>query len=222
MPSLEPLDLTPEEDATLEAWEAYHLEQAAQPVLSANGACQPDRWYALLEKNKVVDIFKGDTLPLYSPAHLHVVLLPEGLERAYDVGCALEHGVLQPLSLAKLKERQLYYVNRAFSADCARLHEEQVPFEEALSYDRQYQDARVVGTEPTIFLDALAQARGEDRHALAQKILSKHEVFLKKLAQMIGARQKVRNAIAQAKTLQEILALTYTSPLDAPSPHTPE
>ncbi len=174
------------------------------------GQCLPDRFYALIEDNTIKDIFKGDTLPEYNADQLHIMQLPQGEEWQYAIGLELsDTGELVPLELEQIKERQLDFINAAFEAQMQSVQDEYIPLDEVLSFELQRQEAsNLEGDTP--FLDQLAQARGEDRKVLADKILKKHNEYMQQLATLLGKRHRLRDQVQNATSAQEVFNIRYT------------
>ncbi|WP_121022817.1 hypothetical protein [Helicobacter vulpis] len=211
------MELTPEEQAALEAHEQHILELASNPQECDLGCCQADLYYALIQDNQIADIFKGESLPQFNPKDIQLIALPQGQERHYKIGGRVQEGKLVPMSLEEAKATQLAYINLAFEAAFNAAQSEHVPLEESMSYELQYQEAQLFNTDPskpTPFLDALALARKETKSALAAKILSKHQAYFSKLATLMGYTQTLRNNLAKAQDLQEVFQVEFKNPLE--------
>ncbi|CCF80529.1 hypothetical protein HBZS_109770 [Helicobacter bizzozeronii CCUG 35545] len=113
------------------------------------------------------------------------------------------------MSLEQIKERQLDFINTAFEAQMQSVQDEYIPLDEVLSFELQRQEAsNLEGDTP--FLDQLAQARGEDRKVLADKILKKHNEYMQQLATLLGKRHRLRDQVQNATSAQEVFNIRYT------------
>ncbi|WP_120945110.1 hypothetical protein [Helicobacter labacensis] len=209
------MDISAQEEEILQAHEErlqYVLVEGQEQ--DAKGTCQPNRFYALIEDNAISDIFKGEDLPNYNPEQLMVLEIPQDQEAYYCVGLKLQEGKLVPMSLDQAKQRQLDLIDALFSQDLGRMHSAHIPLGEVLTFEKQYQEA--ITTDPTIptpFIDALALARDEPRAILVKKIINKYEAYNKALTKLLGYRHRLRRAIKEAKSVQEVLNIEYKSPL---------
>lgn len=193
--------LTPQKD----------LDDAPTP----KGTCKPDRFYALIENNTIVNIFSGENLKEYNPAQLDIRELPKGEEKFFAIGLSLgENAELLPLSLEQMKERQLDFLNDDFTMEVQRVQREYIPLEEVLTFELQRQEALSLKEGgPTPFLDQLAQTRGEKKEVLARKILKKHSEYMQSLAFLVGKRHKLRNQIEESQSAQEIINVRFSEAL---------
>ncbi|WP_163535248.1 hypothetical protein [Helicobacter suis] len=186
-----------------------------QAILETSGRCEPNISYALVEANRVKDIFKGSSLPSYNVEHIKLFALPVGEEHKYVVGQALnENGELEALTLDQAKAMQTSKVISAFELEVARVQKEYIPLDEVLTYELQYQEAMLGITQDTPFINELAKVREENRVDLINKIKTKHEAYTTKLATLLGLKAKAVKQIENASNFEEVLKINYSAPTE--------
>ncbi|WP_163534087.1 hypothetical protein [Helicobacter suis] len=186
-----------------------------QAILETSGKCEPNISYALIEANRVKDIFKGSSLPSYNAQQIKLFALPVGEEYKYAIGQALnESGQLEELSLDQAKAMQTSKVISAFELEVARVQKEYIPLDEVLTYELQYQEALAGISADTPFINELAKVKGEDRADLINKIKTKHEAYTTKLATLLGLKAKAVKQIENASNFEEVLKINYSAPTE--------
>ncbi|WP_163499846.1 hypothetical protein [Helicobacter suis] len=189
---------------------------ATKAILVTSGACEAGVSYALIENNRVSDIFKGEKLPSFNPEQIKLMALPKGEEYKYAIGQVLNaSGELEELTLDQAKSMQSMKVISAFELEVARVQKEYIPLDEVLTYELQYKEALAGPTANTPFIDELAKARGESRFDLINKIREKHESYTSKLATLLGAKAKAVKQIESASNFEQVLAINYSAPESA-------
>ncbi|BCD45674.1 MULTISPECIES: hypothetical protein [Helicobacter] len=185
----------------------------AKAILETSGKCESNTSYALIEANRVKDIFKGSSLPSYNTQHIKLFALPAGEEYKYAIGQALnENGELEELSLDQAKAMQISKVISAFELEVARVQKEYIPLDEVLTFELQYQEAMLGITQNTPFINELAKVRGENRIDLINKIKEKHETYTTKLATLLGSKAKAVKQIENASNIEEVIKINYSAP----------
>ncbi|WP_104709121.1 hypothetical protein [Helicobacter felis] len=214
-PVKDPADTADPADAPEQTQAALTPQKDLDDAPTPKGTCKPDRFYALIENNTIVNIFSGENLKEYNPAQLDIRELPKGEEKFFAIGLSLgENAELLPLSLEQMKERQLDFLNDDFTMEVQRVQREYIPLEEVLTFELQRQEALSLEQGgPTPFLDQLAQTRGEKKEVLARKILKKHSEYMQSLAFLVGKRHKLRNQIEESQSAQEIINVRFSEAL---------
>jgi hypothetical protein len=113
--------------------------------------------------------------------------------------------------LADFKAAQLRAVNASYEAQVARLTAG-YPASEIATWPNQQKDAQAWEADPqaaTPYLDQIAAARGIDRLDLLTMTLTNVNLFLAATARFTGMRQRLRDAITDASTEAEVLAVVW-------------
>ncbi len=136
------------------------------------------------------------------------------------VGCRFEDGEIVPLPVEPVPEpepepiedvrkRMLADVNVRCEVMLGALKVD-YPAGEVLSWDQQVIEARKLDTDAnavTPLLSAIAVQRGIDVATLASRVLEKATAYAVASGSIIGARQKLEDAIASATTVEELSAV---------------
>lgn len=200
-------ELQEELEETAAGGEQELAGEAAVPF-DSRGTCKPGYKYAVIQNDRVVNVINGEDLPVYNKDDIELIELEKGKENFYGVGCGVVGGKVQPMDLNTAKRHCLEKLTYAFEDKAAQMQEAFTPFEEVLTYELQHQEAKAYeqdNTAPTPFLDELSQSRGEEKEALVAKILQKHQAHIQELAKLMGKRHQIRDALQQAKSLEELL-----------------
>lgn len=136
------------------------------------------------------------------------------------VGCRFEDGEIVPLPvepvpvpepelIEDVRKRMLADVNLRCEILLGALKVD-YPAGEVLSWDQQVIEARALDVSPTAvtpLLSAIAAQRGIDVATLAVRVLEKATAYAVASGSIIGARQKLEDAIASAATVEELSAI---------------
>jgi len=109
---------------------------------------------------------------------------------------------------------QLTQINIAFDAAAAALTAG-YPEAERLTWPIQQSEALAWGadnTTATPYLDGIAAARGIDPAEMRQLTLAQVQTFQTASQQLVGTRQKLRDQINAAKTVEAVQAIVWVSP----------
>lgn len=109
------------------------------------------------------------------------------------------------------KEGKQAQINADFSKSAAALTDG-YPEAERMTWAIQQQEALAWAANnetPTPYLDGLAAARGIDPWEMRQKTLDQTQLFMQASQQLVGKRQRLRDLVYEAKTLQDIDAIQW-------------
>ena len=124
------------------------------------------------------------------------------------------HTWIDPRTLDDLRRERLRVINAAFDTAAAALVAG-YPALERSTWHMQESEALAWQTNPaapTPYLDAVADARGIDYDDMRNKTLGNVLLFRAASAQLVGTRQALRDAIADATTREAIEAITWPTP----------
>lgn len=117
-------------------------------------------------------------------------------------------------TLADVKAAKLAEVNTAFDG-AAQALTAGYPEAERLTWDTQRAEAlawQADAQTPTPYLDGLALARGITAEDMRQKTLDQTLLFLQASQQMVGKRQRLRDAIEAAEDETTVQAIAWEEP----------
>ncbi len=121
---------------------------------------------------------------------------------------------VDPRTLDDLKSAQIALVDRGFEAASAALVEGYPPAER-LTWPTQQAEAlawQANSTAPTPFLDGIAASRGITPEDMRQKTLENVLLFMGASQQLVGQRQKLKDQITAATTVEEVQAIVWALP----------
>ncbi|QNK70249.1 hypothetical protein [Variovorax sp. PAMC26660] len=114
-------------------------------------------------------------------------------------------------TLDVLRADQIAAIDQSFRRGAAALTAG-YPEEERLTWSVQQSEALAWGTDQasaTPFLDGLARSRGIDPALMREKTLEAVNVFMAASQQLIGMRQRLRDAVWAAETPEQIAAVVW-------------
>lgn len=116
-------------------------------------------------------------------------------------------------TLAEAQAAQLGQINRDFEA-AAKALTAGYPEAERLTWPMQQAEAMAWAANqaaPTPYLDGLAAARGIDPAEMRQLTLDQVNLFMSASQALVGARQRLRDAINAAATAEDVLDVVWPS-----------
>ncbi|AZS78748.1 hypothetical protein ELS24_10025 [Achromobacter spanius] len=123
----------------------------------------------------------------------------------------LEKKPQAPRSLQEAKVQKIYDIDLAFEQEAAILISG-YPSSERLTWPAQQAEALAWKADPaasTPYLDSLAAARGIDAADMRKRTLDQIELFMTASGPMLGKRQRLRDEVNQAKSVEELNAITW-------------
>jgi hypothetical protein len=99
------------------------------------------------------------------------------------------------------------------------------PDAEVLSWAKQETEARALVADPnaeTVLIDSIAEGRSMDRMELATRIIAKADAFAAISGAAIGKRQLLEEAIAAATSIEDVIAISWDTPLAPEEPAAPD
>lgn len=123
----------------------------------------------------------------------------------------LEKKPKAPPSLMEVKAQKISDIDLAFEQEAAILISG-YPSSERLTWPVQQAEALAWKVDPaasTPYLDILAAARGIDAADMRKRTLDQTELFMAASGPMLGKRQRLRDEVHEAKTLDEVNAITW-------------
>lgn len=118
-----------------------------------------------------------------------------------------------PPTLAETQATQLEQINRDFEA-AAKALTTGYPEAERLTWPMQQAEAMAWGVNEaaaTPYLDGLAAARGIDPAEMRQLTLDQVSLFMSASQALVGTRQRLRDSIHTAETVEDVLAVAWPS-----------
>lgn len=112
------------------------------------------------------------------------------------------------------KEDKLAQINGDFTQSASALTEG-YPEAERLTWPVQQAEALAWGADaeaPTPYLDGLADTRGIDPEDMRQKTLTQTQLFMAASQALVGKRQRLRDLVYEAETLEELDAIQWDEP----------
>lgn len=171
--------------------------------------------YALIENGEVTQIFTSAQLREWDENTILAVEIPENKE--VTIGTRYEEalGMFLEKSLQELKEDLKDKITFFYEREVGYMQGE-TPQSEANTFERQRQEAQELKNNPnaeTPLLLELAKQRGEDKQALAEKILNKNAKYTQRLAKLLGYKQSLIKQVENAENAEALQAIKYISPL---------
>lgn len=123
----------------------------------------------------------------------------------------LEKRPQQLPSLAEIKAKKIADIDFAFEQEAAALIAG-YPSSERLTWPVQQAEALAWKADPaasTPYLDSLAAARGIDTADMRKRTLDQTELFMTASGPMLGKRQRLRDEVHEAKTMDEVNAIAW-------------
>lgn len=123
----------------------------------------------------------------------------------------LEKKPPQPPALDEAKAQKIAEIDSAFEKEAAGLIAG-YPSSERLTWPVQQAEAlawKADQNTPTPYLDTLAEARGIEPADMRQRTLDQTEMFMSVSGPMLGKRQRLRDEVHEAKTMDEVNAISW-------------
>lgn len=114
-------------------------------------------------------------------------------------------------ALEEVQEQQIAAINAAFEAAAEALTDG-YPATERLTWPAQQAEAQAWAANPsapTPYLDGLAAARGITPEEMRQLTLDQVNLFLAASQQLVGTRQRLRDQINEAETIEAVRAVVW-------------
>ncbi|WP_104694775.1 hypothetical protein [Helicobacter equorum] len=169
--------------------------------------------YAVIDNNKVVQIFTKKEMPEWDENTLQVVKIPMNKEDYVLYGTEYKNGAFVYENLESLKIKHKSYLAWASDLDSNALFELALPNSEFDTWNTQITEAKeyIVTKDSSnlVFLPEIAKVREIDLETLCNKVIEKNKEFNKKLAKIIGYRQTLQKAVEQAQSPKEIFSYKY-------------
>ncbi len=176
--------------------------------------------YALIENGIVLQIFDKNDIPQWNEQNILCVELSDDDKQWVSTGDKYDMQKLcfvKP-TLEEAKEQQLHYVNNRFESEVAKIKAQYTPQDELLTWDLQvseanaYLNAKNKNAKNAPLLAKIAEQRGIELEALCQKVVEKSNAYREKVFTLIGYRQKLRESIESAESIEAVAGVGYQSP----------
>lgn len=169
--------------------------------------------YAVIENDKVVQIFTKDTMPEWDENTLQVVKIPMNKEEYVIIGTPYRNEAFEYETLESLKVRHISYLSWASDMDASTLLESFLPNSEFDTWQTQITEAKDYlankDTSRLVFLPELAKVREMELETLCAKVIEKNTEYNKKLAKIVGYRQSLLKATQEAQSPAEMYSYKY-------------
>ncbi|RDU51888.1 hypothetical protein CQA49_08100 [Helicobacter sp. MIT 00-7814] len=180
---------------------------------------QENTTYAIICDNAVTQLFTKEDFSEWNEENILAIPLTAEQVSWVKVGDRFDsasQSIIKP-SLDEFKTKALEFVNLNFEYEVSALKDELLPLDEQLTWDSQKSEAKAFlsskNPNDAPLLSVLANARGQELEALANKVLEKSNDYNAKIALLVGNRQKLQAQIQNAQSISELENLQYISPL---------
>lgn len=176
---------------------------------------KPNFKYAIIQDNKVAQIFTIDEIKEWSENDVEVLELPQDsnvfIGQEYD----RVHNKLVELTLDKAKSNLLSNVDFLFAREMEYL-KGQIPPQEADTYEAQFKEAqsfKLDSKAQTPLLSQISKERNMPLDTLVDKVISKNLEYKEKQGKLLGYRQKLQKQIESCNSFNDLDSIKYVSPL---------
>src|SRR5690606_6584603 len=167
--------------------------------------------WQLVEDNRQVSLYTRDGL--YTLGSQYGRQAYHGLRPLPDWLSTEAPAAPEP-TLEQLQEQQVAQINAAFEQAAVALTSG-YPDAERLTWPVQQAEALAWAADPaapTPYLDGLAAARGITPEEMRQMTLDQVNLFLAASQQLVGTRQRLRDQINEAETIEAVRAVVWPNP----------
>ena len=179
---------------------------------------QEGKIYALIQDGVVLQIFDKSDIAEWNEENILCVELGEDDMEWVGVGDKYDTSkkAFMPPTLEEAKEQQLHYINNRFDSEMNAFKAQYTPQDEFASWETQAKEAKAYlqskDTADAPYLSLIAQGRGMELEALAQKVMEKNTTYNQKLYTLIGYRQSLIKALEKAQNIAQVAEISYKSP----------